>query len=88
MSANAAADGDLGLTGHRLDDRHIVITGASQGLGLAMARALQACGARVTAIARSAERLAAAAMVLSVPFIDPASLIVPLDVVQPMRTRP
>jgi NAD(P)-dependent dehydrogenase (short-subunit alcohol dehydrogenase family) len=60
MPANPAADGDLGFTGHRLDDRHIVITGASQGLGLAMARALLARGARVTAIARSAERLAAA----------------------------
>ncbi|MEP6991872.1 MAG: SDR family oxidoreductase [bacterium] len=38
--------------------RHAVITGASEGLGLAMATALLARGARVTAIARGAEKLA------------------------------
>jgi NAD(P)-dependent dehydrogenase (short-subunit alcohol dehydrogenase family) len=37
---------------------HAVVTGASQGLGLAMATALVARGARVTAIARGAEQLA------------------------------
>jgi len=35
----------------------VVITGASQGLGLAMTKALLARGARVTAIARSKDRL-------------------------------
>jgi NAD(P)-dependent dehydrogenase (short-subunit alcohol dehydrogenase family) len=37
--------------------RHAAITGASEGLGLAMALALLARGARVTAIARRAETL-------------------------------
>lgn len=40
-----------------LDGRHAVVTGASEGLGLAMATGLLARGARVTAIARSAEKL-------------------------------
>jgi NAD(P)-dependent dehydrogenase (short-subunit alcohol dehydrogenase family) len=40
-----------------IDGQHAVITGASEGLGLAMAKALLARGARVTAIARSAQKL-------------------------------
>ena len=40
-----------------LTHQHIVVTGASQGLGLAMTKALLARGARVTAIARSKDRL-------------------------------
>jgi 3-oxoacyl-[acyl-carrier protein] reductase len=47
---------NLGLTG-----RGCVVTGASQGIGLATARALAAEGARVLLVARSEERLAAAA---------------------------
>ena len=43
-----------------LADKRVVVTGASQGLGLAIAHALLARGARVTAIARSEERLEAA----------------------------
>jgi len=43
-----------------LADKRVVVTGASQGLGLAMTRALLARGAKVTAIARSAQRLEAA----------------------------
>ncbi|MEO8543873.1 MAG: SDR family NAD(P)-dependent oxidoreductase [Burkholderiaceae bacterium] len=42
-----------------LNDYRIAITGASEGLGLAMAKAFLACGAQVIAIARSAERLEA-----------------------------
>src|SRR2546421_5585608 len=47
---------DLGLTG-----KGCVVTGASQGIGLATARALAAESARVLLVARSEEPLAAAA---------------------------
>lgn len=47
---------ELGLTGRRA-----LVTGASSGLGLACAQALAAEGARVALVARSAERLEAAA---------------------------
>jgi 3-oxoacyl-[acyl-carrier protein] reductase len=43
-----------------LSNRHALVLGASQGLGLAVARALLAEGAEVTMSARSAERLEAA----------------------------
>jgi 3-oxoacyl-[acyl-carrier protein] reductase len=43
-----------------LDDKHALVLGASQGLGLASATALLAEGARVTLSGRSAERLEAA----------------------------
>jgi NAD(P)-dependent dehydrogenase (short-subunit alcohol dehydrogenase family) len=35
-----------------LNGKRVVITGGSQGLGLAMVEALVACGANVTAISR------------------------------------
>jgi NAD(P)-dependent dehydrogenase (short-subunit alcohol dehydrogenase family) len=44
-----------------LNGKHAVVTGASRGIGLAIARALQAQGARVTLMARDSAALAAAA---------------------------
>jgi NAD(P)-dependent dehydrogenase (short-subunit alcohol dehydrogenase family) len=43
-----------------LSGKRMVITGGSQGLGLAMVEALAACGANVTAISRDRATLAAA----------------------------
>lgn len=50
-----------------LDGRRALVTGASSGLGLACAQALAAEGARVAIVARSAERLAAAAATIDAP---------------------
>jgi NAD(P)-dependent dehydrogenase (short-subunit alcohol dehydrogenase family) len=47
---------DLGLSG-----RHVLVTGGSQGIGLAVARGFLAEGAEVTIVARDGERLARAA---------------------------
>jgi NAD(P)-dependent dehydrogenase (short-subunit alcohol dehydrogenase family) len=47
-----------------LRGKHAVVTGASRGIGLAVARTLLAHGARVTLIARDAEALALAAAAL------------------------
>ena len=43
-----------------LDDRHALVTGGGRGIGLAVARALKAAGARVTIIGRTAAPLEAA----------------------------
>jgi len=48
-----------------LDDKHALVLGASQGLGLASAQALLNEGARVTLSGRSAERLEAARAALT-----------------------
>lgn len=42
-----------------LQDKHVVVTGGSRGLGLGLVEALVAHGARVTVVARGAEALAA-----------------------------
>lgn len=44
-----------------LQGKHAVVTGASRGIGLAIARTLRAHGARVTLMARAADALEAAA---------------------------
>ena len=57
-----------------LNDRVIIVTGASSGIGLAAAKALTAKGAKVALLARSAEAIAALAKEL------PGSLAVTCDV--------
>ncbi|MCE0506147.1 short-chain dehydrogenase/reductase [Roseivivax sp. GX 12232] len=64
---------DLGLSG-----RHALITGGSKGIGRAIAAALLAEGARVTLVARDAERLAEAQAALAPE--DPARVaVLPAD---------
>ncbi|MCW2959528.1 MAG: short-chain dehydrogenase/reductase [Solirubrobacterales bacterium] len=58
----------------RLDDKVIVLTGASAGLGVQFARALSRAGARLVLTARREERLAAVSAELPGP-----CLIVPAD---------
>ena len=50
----------------RLDDAHVLITGGSSGIGLAMAARVLDRGARVSLVARDSERLAAAEDALEV----------------------
>ena len=51
----------------QLDERHVVVTGAGTGIGLAIARRLSRDGASVTLLARDGDRLRAAAFSLAGP---------------------
>lgn len=55
----------------RLQDAHVLITGGSSGIGLATAQRVLDRGARVSIVARDAERLAAAADALESRVGDP-----------------
>jgi 3-oxoacyl-[acyl-carrier protein] reductase len=63
-----------------LRDRVAIVTGASQGIGRAIAETLSAVGMRVVLVARSAERLEAAAAALATE-----SLVVAADLRDPAR---
>src|SRR5215210_7835373 len=41
----------------RLDDAHVLLTGGSRGIGLALAERLRSRGVRITLVARSPQRL-------------------------------
>jgi NAD(P)-dependent dehydrogenase (short-subunit alcohol dehydrogenase family) len=58
-----------------LDGRTAIVTGASRGIGAAVAQALDAAGARVALVARSADQLAdVAARLANDPVVIPADL--------------
>jgi 3-dehydrosphinganine reductase len=56
----------------RLDDSHVLVTGGSSGIGLAVARRALARGARVSLVARGREGLATAEDDLETEIGDPA----------------
>ncbi len=59
----------------RITDAHAIVTGGSQGIGLATARILAARGARVSLIARDTPRLVQAAAA-----VGPGTVVAPADV--------
>jgi 3-dehydrosphinganine reductase len=59
----------------RISDAHAIVTGGSQGIGLATARILASRGARVSLIARDATRLDEAAAA-----VGPGTAVAPADV--------
>lgn len=59
----------------RIREAHAIVTGGSQGIGLATARVLAARGARVSLIARSLDRLQEAAAA-----VGPGTAVAPADV--------
>ncbi|MFQ5416237.1 MAG: SDR family oxidoreductase [Myxococcota bacterium] len=65
-----------------LEGKVAVVTGASRGIGLAIARALAERGARVAMIARGEKRLSSAA-----ESVGANALVVPADVSQPDSVR-
>jgi 3-dehydrosphinganine reductase len=67
-----------------LDGSHVLITGGSSGIGLATARQVLDRGARVSLVARDAERLASAEDVLEGACGDPTRVAAePADVTDP-----
>lgn len=72
----------------RLDDRSALITGGSQGLGLAMARTFAQAGARVTVIARDAAALNEAKAEIEAAVPEASVLALSADVTDPEALRP
>ncbi|MFV0302602.1 MAG: SDR family NAD(P)-dependent oxidoreductase [Paracoccus sp. (in: a-proteobacteria)] len=68
-------------------NKHVVATGGNSGLGLALARALAGEGARLTLVARNAERLAAAALEIQAEHPGVVIATRPLDVTDEAATR-
>jgi len=66
-----------------LSGRLALVTGASQGIGLALARGLAEAGARVVLNGRDRERLAAAAETLGAAAVPPGEKIGVFDVTDP-----
>jgi short-subunit dehydrogenase len=71
----------------RLDEASILITGASSGIGAALARRLAAKGARLTLTARREVRLQRVAMQIVHRYPGAAPRVVPADVVDPAQAR-
>lgn len=67
---------------HKFRDRHVVITGGSQGIGLALAAQLCKEGARLTLIARSESKLATAKAELLRKYSKAAVCTISADVTQ------
>jgi ribitol 2-dehydrogenase len=66
---------------HPLTDKVVIITGASSGIGAAVARALAPLGSKLTLAARSVEKLNALAAELGTQtLVVPADMTVPADV--------
>lgn len=63
-------------------DRHVVLTGASAGIGAALARTLAAAGARLTLVARRRDRLEALAESLAAAF-GTRTHLAPVDLSDP-----
>ncbi len=72
-------------TQHTLTGRVAIVTGASRGIGAAIARALSAAGARVVLAARDASALHALAEELT--SAGGSALAVPTDVTEPDQVR-
>lgn len=67
----------------KLNDKVAIVTGASEGIGEAIARRLAAAGARVALAARSEEKLGALASELGAEH----ALAIPTDVTQPAQVE-
>lgn len=61
-------------------DKHVVVTGGNSGLGLALAKALAGEGARVTLMARNADKLARAAAEIEAAYPESVAGTHPVDV--------
>jgi len=65
----------------KIKDAVIVLTGASEGIGLATARVLAKSGAKVVLVARSAEKLAKLSLEIPGSFAVPTDMRNPADIV-------